>query len=111
MPKKKEPKKVIPKITSSVIDVTRKYTLHNWSDTLSFEQLVETLYVIGSYLEDPAVVCPEQALIIEQWMSANDMKKFLDAKDRALIVMGEQLEHEMAAKDIMSFPISKHKWH
>lgn len=111
---KKKIQKLIQKPFDTVT-IARTYQIHNWRDGLTFEQLMETLYVVGSYLENSAWVAPEDEKIIQEWMANNSMQKFLEAKDLAMTIQleAEEMEEELqrTASDITGISSRKHQWH
>ena len=79
--------------------------LCDWSETLSFEEIEDTLFLVGLYLnKDYSRFTQEGLKKMESFVKRNDLKKFAEAHNAALDVQ-EQLEDDLAyAQDIMSMP-------
>ena len=105
---KKTPKKgkTISNKKSKEISVVLKVQLSDWSETLTFEEIDDTLHVIDLYFngKDKNVFTPEGRKDIEEWLTRNDFKKFAQARATALVVQ-ERLEENLAyAQEIIGTP-------
>lgn len=101
------------KKSNPVISVKIDYTLHDWSESLSFDDINDTLFLIGLY-HDPnyvnALSASDRALI-EKWMTKNDVNKFIKAKELAYMAYGESLEKEQFAAEIIGMPYKRRLSH
>lgn len=79
--------------------------MHNWSETLSFEQINDTLFIIGQFLNnDKASFLESDVKVIEKWFKVNEIGRFIKAKEMALLAQEAEMEREIYAREIMAQP-------
>lgn len=85
--------------------IVSEIKLSDWSETLSFDEIEATLFLVGLYLnKEYNRFSPEGLKEMEAWMTRNDAKKFAAAHDNALIVQ-EKLEEDLAyAQELIGMP-------
>jgi hypothetical protein len=105
----KETKQEEPE-SSRTIAINRKHELHEYSEKLTFKQLSETIYIVGTFFDEPSLISEEDAEYIRQWLRRNEVSKFLTAKDAALQEQALLYEEEMYAKELMKFKSRKETW-
>lgn len=86
------------------IPVTLPCELHEWSETLTYEQISDTLFAVNVYLssEHPDAITDNDKKVIDAWLNKGNLDKFLTAKNRARIEYQSLLEKEAFVQDIMS---------
>ncbi|MCI4435589.1 MAG: hypothetical protein JHC33_02090 [Ignisphaera sp.] len=91
------------KFEKSVISVTLPYTLHDWSDSLTYDEIEDTLFLIGIYTDDKYVdsLSSKDKIRISAWLKKNDVSTFLKAKELASIEYIKTLENETYAAEII----------
>lgn len=102
MKKKKSQKKEIKEDLN--IDVVIQYKLHNWSETLTYDEIQDTLFVVRLYSDKTnpeSTFNPSDRIKIENWLKINDITKFIKASDSAARVYSTMLENEMYAREII----------
>lgn len=99
---KKTPK-MKTKHKSVSINITLSYTLHSWSDSLTYDELNDTLFLLGIYLDDTNqdAINSKDKKLIEHWLTTNDIEKFISSRDAATKAYATMLENEMYAKDVI----------
>lgn len=97
----------------TTINVTLPFELNNWSDSLTFDQISDTLFIIGKYInsEDHSMFTYGDLCKIQDWLATNNIEKFLAAKEAAVISQIKQMELEEYARDIMSYPVRRASSH
>jgi hypothetical protein len=98
--KKKTTQKRVTKI-----NVSLPLELHDWSETLSFEQITDTLFIVGQFLNnDKARFLETDIPRIEKWFEKNEISQFIKAKEMAMIAQEAEMEREIYAREIMAQP-------
>jgi len=90
------------------------FELHDFSNELSFDQIMDTLFIVGKYLnnEDHSIFNKKDIPAIEEWLTRNDLNKFFRAKQVALQAQFKADCEKEAVKEIMNMPLSrKESWH
>lgn len=91
------------------IQVTIPYRLHTWSESLTFDELNDTLFLIGIYAdpEYPKALSPADRKRVEKWLKNNDVNAFIKSKELASMAYGQTLENELYAAEIMGMPYKR----
>lgn len=90
------------------------FELNDYSEALTFDQIMDTMFIIGQYMNNPdhSVFAAEDIPAIEDWLVRNDIKKFIVAKQTALFAQAKLDESKEYAKEIMNMPLErKESWH
>ena len=92
------------KTKGTVIHVSLPFELHDWSESLTFNQINDTLFVVGQYLNDnkDSLLTKKNMKLVESWLKKNDIDRFVQAKETSLTVMAAEQEREMFARSIMA---------
>lgn len=105
--------KIKTKKNKEVLSVKLAFDLCDYSDTLSFDEVMSTLFVIGQYVNntDHRMFNKRDLPIVEAWLERNNIDKFFLIKMAALEAQSK-LEHEkQKAREIISTPYKKESWH
>jgi hypothetical protein len=87
------------------IRIALPFELHDWSETLSFEQISDTLFIVGQFLNnDKARFLETDIPRIEKWFEKNEISRFIKAKEMAMIAQEAEMERELYAREIMAQP-------
>lgn len=97
-------------ISNKIITINRQHELHDWSDKLTFKQLSETIYIVGTYFDEPELLSEEDKAEIVNWLLRNDIEKFLKYKDAALREQAALYEEQLYAREIMAYKSKKETW-
>lgn len=91
------------KIESKEVSVRLRVKLSEWSETLTFDEIDDTLHLVDLYLngKDPETFTPEGRKTIESWMERNDFRKFAAARQNAIAVQLKHDEDVAYAQEIM----------
>ena len=101
------------KSNESLVNITLAFKLFDWSETLTFDQIMDTLFVIGQFInnEKHPMFTEKDIKIIKAWLSKNSIDQFLQAKETALLAYENELNKELFAKEIMSTPYKHSRSH
>lgn len=101
------------KFEKVVIKVTIPYTLHDWSESLTFDEINDTLFLIGMYTDEEykQALSTSDRTRIEQWLKKNDVKTFMRAQELASIAYNTALENEVYAQEIIGMPYKRPRSH
>ena len=96
-----------------VLSVKLAFDLCDYSDTLSFDEVMNTLFVIGQYINntDHRMFNKKDLPTIEAWLERNDIEKFFLSKRAALEAQYKLDFEKQKAKEIISTPYKKESWH
>ena len=89
------------------------FELHDFSTELSFDQIMDTLFIVGQYIKNSKhdMFNKKDLQAIEAWLERNDLNEFFAAKRNALQAQAAVEEQKQAAKEIMRMPYKKESWH
>lgn len=95
------------------INVTLPFELHDWSETLTFTQITDTLFIVGQFLnnDEHPMFSPSDLELIKDWMTKNDVRKFLHAKELAIAAQEAEMERQFFAQEIMQTPYRRPSSH
>ena len=67
------------------------FELHDFSPTLSFDEIMDTLFIVGQYINHDKhdMFSKKDVPAIEDWLKRNDLDKFFKAKQEALMAQAE----------------------
>lgn len=99
--------------TGKKIDVKLSFELHDWSETLTFNQISDTLFIVGQFLnnEEHTMFAEKDLSEIQSWLAKNDVNNFLRAKTVALSVLQAEQENRMFAQEISKLPYRRPSSH
>ena len=92
------------------INVTLPFELHDWSETLSFTQITDTLFVVSRFLNHPdkrSQFSEADLEIIKDWFTKNDIEIFLHAQTTAQAAYEIEMEKEMFAQEVIQTPYKR----
>jgi len=94
-------------LKSHVISITLPCELYEWSETLTFDQISDTLFAIDLFVnnDDHSMFSPKDLETVQNWMERNDFMKFVQAKELALVAHNTMLENEIFAREISNMPL------
>lgn len=101
------------KFEKPVIKVTIPYTLHDWSESLTFDEIEDTLFLIGIYHDEKysSSLTRQDKSRISDWLKKNDVNTFIKAKELASLAYNTALENEMYAAEIIGTPYKRPRSH
>ena len=110
---KRVTRKIKQKPISERINVTLPFELHDWSETLTFNQITDTIFIVGQFLnnDEHPMFTPHDLELIKDWMTKNDIRKFLRAKEVALAAQEAEMERQFFAQEIMQTPYRRPSSH
>ena len=91
-----------------------QFELHEFSESLSFDQIMDTLFIVGQYLNDPehSAFNKKDIPTVEKWLETNQIERFFQAKHNALMAQAIEDEKVEAVREIMQTPIGRREsWH
>lgn len=93
--------------------MTLPFELHDWSETLAFDQIMDTLFIIGQFMNNKKhpMFTPKDLQLVKNWFTKNDLGKFLRAKDLAIETQEAEFEREMYAREIIATPYRRPSSH
>ncbi len=99
--------------SGKIFTVKLDFELHDFSSTLSFDEIMDTLFIIGQYInhEKHDMFNKRDIPAIESWLKRNDLNDFFQAKQEALMAQAEADREKQKAKEIMRTPYRKESWH
>ena len=108
----KQPTRTIKPTKRCIIKLP--FELHDYSETLTFDQVMDTLFIVGQYLnnEDHSMFLSKDIPAVQEWLRRNDINKFFTAKHAALQAQAKIDESKEFAREIMNLPVEKREsWH
>ena len=118
MPSKKENveksiKKIMIKKPNKIANIKLAFSLCDYSDTLSFDEVMSTLFIVGQYVNntDHKMFNKKDLPIIESWLERNNIDNFFLIKMAALEAQAKLDKEKQKAKEIISTPYKKESWH
>ena len=91
------------KTSKNKVNLTIAFDLCDYSETLTFEQISNTLFVVACYLnniDNLSAFTEEGIKQVQDWLTKNDINKFLDAKEAAYIIEEAEYSKKLFAKEI-----------
>lgn len=90
-----------------MINITLPCSLYDWSETLTYDQICDTLFAVNLYVnnDDHSMFSKTDLTLMEQWMKRNDFVRFLKARELASEAYHKTLENEMFAREISKMPL------
>jgi hypothetical protein len=104
---------VNPKKNKEVLSVKLAFDLCDYSDTLSFDEVMSTLFVVGQYVNntDHRMFNKKDLPIVESWLERNNIDKFFLIKMAAIEAQSKLDREKQKAKETISTPYKKESWH
>jgi hypothetical protein len=109
--KTKKQKELTPSVSevkrAKSIDITLACTLYDWSETLTFDEIQDTLFAVDLYVnnEDHSMFTSEGLQEMEAWMKRNDFVKFVNASELGRIAQERYNESLAFAQEISNIPL------
>lgn len=96
-----------------ILNVKLDFDLCDFSSDLSFDELMNTIFVVGQYInhETHDMFNKKDIPAIEAWLERNDLEDFFKAKQDALQAQFDVDMEKQKAKEIMRTPYRKESWH
>ena len=97
------------KFDKPVIAITIPYTLHDWSESLTYEEIDDTLFLIGIYHDEKYKnsLTRQDKAHISYWLKKNDVNIFMKAKELAALAYDTALENEIYARELIGTPYKR----
>ena len=99
-------KKVTPlkqKTLNKNVTITATHTLYNWTELLTYDQIVSTLSIIEAFATKSIILSKVEENKLTVWLKNNDLEKFISAAEKAEEQFLKQKFNLEYAKDIISY--------
>ena len=110
-PKRKKAKRYK---SGKTLIVKLPFELHDYSEMLSFDQIMDTLFIVGQFINNTEhqMFSKSDIPAIQEWMERNDVDLFFNAKRIALQAQAKVDEDKHVVRELMQMPIHrKERWH
>ena len=89
------------------------FELHDFSEELSFDQIMDTLFILGQYKNnaDHKMFNQRDLPSIKEWLTRNNINDFLEMKNIALEAQAKVEQEKQYVREIMQMPVSRERWH
>lgn len=111
--KKRTKKPIQVPQTTQQVNAILSLNIYDWSETLTFQQLSDTVMAVNTYLM-PSVsfkIAETDREKVKDWLQKNDLKKFASALMEAAEAQQVLALEEAYAKDIQQYPARRRLSH
>ena len=91
------------KSSNKNVAITATHTLYDWTELLTYDQIVSTLSIIEAFATKSITLSKADENKLSNWLKNNDLQKFVSAAEKAEEHFLKQKFNLEYAKDIMSY--------